>query len=67
MEMSNLTAKLKSIKLEIVKDFRAFGFDLTSSTLWKDKWSINELISHYVQEEERLHSDKTKSVHRSQK
>ena len=29
----------------------------------KDTWSLNELISHCVQEEERLQRDKTESAH----
>ena len=29
----------------------------------KDKWPLNELISHYVQEEERLQRDRFKSAH----
>ncbi|RDY13618.1 hypothetical protein CR513_01431, partial [Mucuna pruriens] len=48
--MSNLTANLKSLKLEL-------GEDLI------DKWSLNEIISHCVPEEERLQRDKTKSPH----
>ena len=31
--------------------------------LRKDKWTLNELISHCVQEENRLKQEKTKSVH----
>ena len=29
----------------------------------KDKWTLNELISHCVQEEERIKKDKIESVH----
>ena len=29
----------------------------------KETWSLNELISHYVQEEERLKQDRTESAH----
>ena len=29
----------------------------------KDLWSLNELISHCVQEEERLKQDRTESAH----
>ena len=29
----------------------------------KDKWTLNELISHCVQEEERIKKDKTESAH----
>ena len=29
----------------------------------KDKWTLNELISHCVQEEERINKDKTENAH----
>ncbi|RDX93482.1 hypothetical protein CR513_24252, partial [Mucuna pruriens] len=67
MEMSNLISKLKSLKLKLGKDllmhlvlishFAQFKVSYNSQ---KDKWSFNELISHCVQEEERLYRDKTK-------
>ncbi|RDX76264.1 hypothetical protein CR513_43764, partial [Mucuna pruriens] len=73
MEVSNLAAKLKSLKLELDEDlivhlvlislpthFRQFKVSYNTQ---KDKWSLNELISHYVQEEERLQRDKTESVY----
>ncbi|RDX60874.1 hypothetical protein CR513_60950, partial [Mucuna pruriens] len=73
MEMSNLTAKLKSLKLEIAEDLLVhlvlislpahFGQFKVSYNTQKDKWSLNELISHYVQEEERLQRDKTESAY----
>ncbi|KAL1330189.1 hypothetical protein AAHE18_12G092900 [Arachis hypogaea] len=47
MEMSHLASKLKALYYNTLKDI----------------WSLNELISHYVQEEERLHQDKTESAH----
>ncbi|XP_057744951.1 uncharacterized protein LOC130962802 [Arachis stenosperma] len=73
MEMSNLTSKLKALKLELPEDllmhfilisFLAhFGqFKVSYNTL-KDIWSLNELISHYVQKEKRLQQDKTESAH----
>ena len=31
----------------------------------KDKWTLNELISHCVQEDERIKKDKPKSIHLS--
>ncbi|RDX71624.1 hypothetical protein CR513_49002, partial [Mucuna pruriens] len=63
MEMSNLVAKLKSLKLDLDEDFgRALGlislpaylgqFKVSYNTQ-KDKWSLKELISHCVQEKER--------------
>ncbi|RDX99274.1 hypothetical protein CR513_17691, partial [Mucuna pruriens] len=73
MEMSNLTTKLKSLKLEIVEDLLVhlvlislpahFGQFKVSYNTQKDKWSLNELISHCVQEEERLQRDKTESAY----
>ncbi|RDX85753.1 hypothetical protein CR513_33015, partial [Mucuna pruriens] len=54
MEMSNLVSKLKSLKLEL-------GADLLLHL--KNKWSLNELISHCVQEKERLQRDKIKTAH----
>ncbi|XP_015944175.1 uncharacterized protein LOC107469310 [Arachis duranensis] len=64
MEMSHLASKLKALKLELSEDLLVhfilislpahFGqFKVSYNTL-KDTWSLNELISHYVQEEERL-------------
>ena len=73
MEMSHLASKLKALKLELSEDllehfiliflpahFRQFK--VSYNTL-KDTWSLNELISHCVQEEERLQQDKTESAH----
>ena len=73
MEMSHLASKLKALKLELSEDLLVhfilislpahFGqFKVSYNTL-KDTWSLNELISHCVQEEERLQQDKTESVH----
>ncbi|KAL1351399.1 hypothetical protein AAHE18_06G093800 [Arachis hypogaea] len=73
MEMSHLASKLKVLKLELSKDILVhfilislpshFGqFKVSYNTL-KNTWSLNELISHCVQEEERLQKDKTESAH----
>ena len=73
MEMSHLASKLKALKLELSEDLLVhfilislpahFGqFKVSYNTL-KDTWSLNELISHCVQEEERLQQDKTESAH----
>jgi len=40
-----------------------FGQFKVSYNTQKDKWSPNELISHCVQEEERLQRDRTESAH----
>ena len=73
MEMSNLTSKLKSLKLELGEDLLVylvlislpvyFGQFKVSYNTQKDKWSLNELISHCVQEEERLQRHRTESAH----
>ncbi|KAL1321598.1 hypothetical protein AAHE18_14G138300 [Arachis hypogaea] len=73
MKMSHLASKLKALKLELSEDLLVyfilifllahFGqFKVIYNTL-KDTWSLNELISHCVQEEERLQQDKTESTH----
>ncbi|XP_028230556.1 uncharacterized protein LOC114410837 [Glycine soja] len=61
MEMSNLTSKLKSLKLELSEDLLVhlvlislpahFGQFKVSYNTQKNKCSLNELISHCVQEE----------------
>ncbi|RDY11445.1 hypothetical protein CR513_03890, partial [Mucuna pruriens] len=73
MEVFNLSTKLKSLKLELDEDlivhlvliplpahFEQFKVRYNTQ---KDKWFLNELISHYVQEEERLQRDKIESAH----
>ncbi|XP_020989655.1 uncharacterized protein LOC110276902 [Arachis duranensis] len=73
MKISHLPSKLKTLKLELSENLLVhfilisllahFGqFKVSYNTL-KDTWSLNELISHYVQEEERLQQDKTESAH----
>ncbi|KAL1300187.1 hypothetical protein AAHE18_18G160000 [Arachis hypogaea] len=64
MKMSHLSSKLKVLKLELSEDLLVhfilislaahFGqFKVSYNTL-KDTWSLNEPISHCVQEGERL-------------
>ena len=63
MEMCELAYKLKAIKLELSKDLLVhlvlislhahFGQFKVSYNTQKEKWSLNELIYHCVQEEER--------------
>ncbi|XP_068645231.1 uncharacterized protein [Aristolochia californica] len=63
IEMSHLVSKLKSFKMELSEDLLVhlvlislpahFGHFKVSYNTQKDKWSLNELISHCVQEEER--------------
>ena len=73
--MSNLVSKLKALKLELSEDLLVhlvfislpthFGQLKVSYNTHTDKWFINELISHCVQEEERLQKDRSKSTHLS--
>ncbi|XP_051140720.1 uncharacterized protein LOC127258108 [Andrographis paniculata] len=73
MEMSNIASKLKALKLKLSEDLLVhlvlislptqFGqFKMTYNTQM-EKWSLNELISHCVQEEERVQRDKSESAH----
>ena len=73
MEMSHLASKLKTLKLELSEDLLVhlvlislpaqFSQFKVSYNCQKEKWSLNELISHCVQEEERLKQEKTESAH----
>ncbi|RDX61962.1 hypothetical protein CR513_59759, partial [Mucuna pruriens] len=64
IKMSNLATKLKSLKLGLSEDLIVhlvlillpihIGQFKVSYNTRKDKWSLNEFISHYVQKEERL-------------
>ena len=73
MEMSHLASKLKTLKLELSEDLLVhlvlislpaqFSQFKVSYNCQKDKWTLNELISHCVQEEERLKQEKTESAH----
>ena len=73
MEMSHLASKLKTLKLELFEDLLVhlvlislpaqFSQFKVSYNCQKDKWSLNELISHCVQEEERLKQEKIESAH----
>eukprot|EP00256_Glycine_max_P070437 XP_025985032.1 uncharacterized protein LOC113002187 [Glycine max] len=64
MEMSNLASKIKSLKLELGENLLVhlvlillpahFGQFKVIYNTQKKKWSLNELISHCVQEEERV-------------
>ncbi|XP_057954717.1 uncharacterized protein LOC131148806 [Malania oleifera] len=73
LELSHLTSKLKALKLELSEDLLVhlvllslpaqFSQFKVSYNCEKETWSLNELISHYVQEEERLKQDKAESAH----
>ncbi|GAB2288874.1 hypothetical protein Dimus_038029 [Dionaea muscipula] len=73
MEMSHLASKLKALKLVLSDDFLVhlvlislpsqFDQFTVSYNCQKEQWTLNELISHCVQEEERLKQGKIKSAH----
>ena len=73
MEMSHLASKLKALKLELSEGLLVhlvlislpaqFSQFKVSYNCQKETWSLNELISRCVQEEERLKQDKTESAH----
>ncbi|XP_058754566.1 uncharacterized protein LOC131627727 [Vicia villosa] len=64
MEMSNIASKLKALKLDLSDDLLVhlvlislpaqFDQFKISYNCQKEKWSLNELISYSVQEEERM-------------
>ena len=73
MEMSHIVSKLKTLKIQLSENVLVHLVFNSLSTHFnqfqvnynyqKEKWSLNELISFYVQKEERLKQDKTKSAH----
>ncbi|KAL3613331.1 hypothetical protein CASFOL_042843 [Castilleja foliolosa] len=73
MEMSNTASKLKALNLELSDDLLVhlvlislpahFSQFKVSYNCQKEKWTLNELISYCVQEEERLKQDKSESAH----
>ncbi|KAL0442205.1 UNVERIFIED_CONTAM: hypothetical protein Sradi_0159400 [Sesamum radiatum] len=73
MEMSYLASKLKALKLDLSEDLLVhlvlislptqFNQFKVSYNCQKETWSLNELISHFVQEEERLKQDKTECAY----
>ena len=73
MEMSHIASKLKALKLELSEDLlvhlvlislpNQFSQFKVSYNCQKEKWTLNELISYCVQEEERLKQEKTESAH----
>ena len=77
MEMTSIASKLKALKLELSEDLLVhfvlmslppkFGTFIVGYNTLKEKWSLNELISHLDTEEERTKGDKeiagTESAH----
>lgn len=76
MEMSHLASKLKILRLELSEDLLVhlvfiflpahFNQFKVSYNYQENQWSLNELISHCVQEEERLKQEKTERLTRQQ-
>lgn len=73
IEMSNLVIRLKALKLEIFESIlvhlvlislpsQFIPFKI-SYNIQKKKWTLNELITQYVQEEERLRHEISENVH----
>ncbi|KAL3529760.1 hypothetical protein ACH5RR_009082 [Cinchona calisaya] len=73
LEMFHLASKHKILKLELSDDLLVhlvlislpaqFSQFKVSYNCQKDKWSLNELISHCVQEDERLKKENIESAH----
>ncbi|KAL4387760.1 hypothetical protein GQ457_09G019960 [Hibiscus cannabinus] len=73
MEMFHTASKLKALKIELSEDLLVLMVLLSlppqfsqfkiSYNCQKEKWTLNELISHCVQEEERLKREKSESAH----
>jgi len=73
MKMRNMAAQLKSLEIDISESFLVHfilnslpteytPFKISYNT-YKDKWSVNELLTICVQEEEMLKHEKPQSVH----
>lgn len=73
MGMSHVASKLKALNLELSNDLPVHLVLISLPALYsqfkvsyncqKEKWTLNELISYCVQEEERLKQDRTESAH----
>ncbi|XP_062083522.1 uncharacterized protein LOC133789783 [Humulus lupulus] len=73
MEMYQIASKLKALKIELFEDLLVlmvlisfpaqFNQFKISYNCQREKLTLNELISHCVQEKERLKQDKTESAH----
>ena len=71
--MSHLASKLRAHKLDLYEDFLVhlvmislptqFSQLKVSYNCQKETWSLNELISHCVQEEESLKQENIESAH----
>ena len=72
MQMPHISSKLKALKLEMSENLLVYFVFISlpaqynqfkvSYNTQKDKWALNELISHSVQEEERLKRERIESA-----
>ncbi|CAN1216839.1 hypothetical protein LINPERPRIM_LOCUS789, partial [Linum perenne] len=68
LQMSHIVSKLKALKVDLSEELLVlmvlvslpsqFSQFKISYNCQKEKWSLNELISHFVQEEDRLKQEK---------
>ncbi|XP_051134306.1 uncharacterized protein LOC127253661 [Andrographis paniculata] len=73
LNMSNTASKLSALKLDLSEDMLVLLVLLSLPTQYdqfkvsykcqKEKWTLNELISHCVEEEEMMKRNKTEEVH----
>ncbi|XP_051132644.1 uncharacterized protein LOC127252494 [Andrographis paniculata] len=73
LNMSNTASQLRALKLDLSEDMLVLLVLLSFPTQYdqfkvsyncqKEKWTLNELISHCVEEEERMKPNKTEEVH----
>ncbi|KAK5792857.1 hypothetical protein PVK06_033983 [Gossypium arboreum] len=73
MEMFHVASRFKALKIELLEELLVLMVLVSLPTLFnqfkisyncqKEKWTLNEFISHCVQEEERLKHDKSESAH----
>ncbi|XP_012854421.1 PREDICTED: uncharacterized protein LOC105973927 [Erythranthe guttata] len=73
VEISHLASKLRALKLELSEELLVhlvlislpsrFNQFKVSYNCQKDTWSLNELILHCVQEEDRVKQDNSESAH----
>ncbi|CAA0806005.1 Unknown protein, partial [Striga hermonthica] len=73
LKMSNIASKLRALKLDLSEDMPVLLVLLSllpqydqfkvSYNCQKEKWTLNELISHCVEEEERMKHNRTEEVH----
>lgn len=73
MQMKDMTTQLKPLKMEISKSFlvhfimnstpsKYSNFKISYNT-HKNEWSVNELLTMCVQEDDRLKNERPESVH----